>query len=310
MEHYDVIIIGSGPAGFSAGIYTSRANLSTIMFEGDQPGGQLTTTTEVENYAGFAKGIDGNQLMSDMRDQAVRFGVVDKFEMITNVDLSKQPYVVTTASGDTYEGKTVIVATGASARYLGLENEQRLIGRGVSACATCDAFFYKDKEVVVVGGGDSAMEESQFLTKFASKVTILNRGENFKASPIMYDRAVANPKIEIVANKVVVDVLGDKSVTGVRIKDTVTQEEKDFSCDGVFLAIGHIPNTKIVADYLDTDKLGYLITENNKTATNVPGVFGAGDVQDSMYRQAITAAGSGCQAALEAQWYIEKHHDD
>jgi thioredoxin reductase (NADPH) len=309
MEHYDVIIIGGGPAGFSAGVYTARANLSTIMFEGPQPGGQLTTTTEVENYAGFANGIDGNKLMSEMRDQAVRFGVVDKFEIITSVDFSKQPYVVTSSSGDSYEGKTIIIATGASARYLGLESEERMKGRGVTACATCDGFFYKEKEVIVIGGGDSAMEEATFLTKFASKVTIINRSESFKASPIMYDRANNNPKITILKNKVIEEVLGDKAVTGVMLKDTVTGELAEFPCQGMFLAIGHNPNTALFKGVLEMDEVGYLKTAADSTATQLPGVFAAGDVQDKRYRQAITAAGTGCMAALEAQWYIEKHHE-
>lgn len=309
MEHYDVIIIGGGPAGFSAGIYTARANLKTLMFEGEQPGGQLTTTTEVENYAGFAKGIDGNQLMVEMRDQAVRFGVVDKFEIITEVDFSKRPFVVTSSSGEQYEGKTVIIATGASARWLGLESEKKLMGRGVTACATCDGAFFKDKEVVVIGGGDSAMEEALFLTKFASKVTIINRSEKFRASPIMLERARKHEKITILENKTVNEVLGEQKVTGVRLKDAVSGELSDYSCDGMFLAIGHTPNTKLFTKFLEHDDVGYLITAPDSTATKVPGVYAAGDVQDKKFRQAITAAGSGCMAALEAQWFIEEHHE-
>mgnify|MGYP006289685299 CR=1 FL=1 len=310
MEHYDVIIIGGGPAGFSAGIYTARANLSTIMFEGPQPGGQLTTTTEVENYAGFAKGVDGNALMNEMREQAKRFGVVDKFELIEEVNFEGPMYKVKTPGGEWIEGKTIIIATGATARWLGLESEKKLMGRGVTACATCDGFFFKDKEVVVIGGGDSAMEEATFLTKFCSKVTIINRSENFKASPIMYDRANKNEKIDILTNKVVVEVLGEDSVTGVKLKDTQTGEESDFATQGMFLAIGHKPNTGMFKDLLDMDEVGYLKTAADSTATKIPGVFAAGDVQDKVYRQAITAAGTGCMAALEAQWYIEKHHEE
>lgn len=302
---YDVIIIGSGPAGFSASIYTSRANLKTLQFEGEQPGGQLTTTTDVENYAGFKDGIQGPQLMNDMREQTKRFGTEIKFEIVTEVDMDKRPFVVKTATGE-YESHSVIISTGARARYLGLPNEQRLIGSGVSACATCDGFFFKEKEVVVVGGGDSAMEEAMHLSKFATKVTILNRSNIFRASPIMLDRARANPKIEIMENTVVVDVLGENKMTGVRIKNTVSEEESDFAADGLFMAIGHIPNTDMFKGKLDMDELNYLITEPDSTVTKVPGVFAAGDVQDKRYRQAITAAGSGCMAALEAQWYVEE----
>ncbi len=304
MGTYDVIIIGGGPAGFSAGVYTARANLKTLMFEGEQPGGQLTTTTDVENFVGFPEGIMGPELMNRMREQAKRFGVDDRFEIVTAVDLSSQPYKVTTASGD-YFTKTVIIATGASAKYLGLENERRLQGRGVTACATCDGFFYKDKEVVVIGGGDSAMEEALFLTKFATKVTIINRSKRFRASPIMFDRANDHPKITILKNKKTVDVLGEDKVTGVRLEDAQTGEQEDYPCDGMFLAIGHKPNTGLFADVLDMNEVGYLLTKPDSTATNLPGVFAAGDVQDAKYRQAITAAGTGCMAALEAQHFIE-----
>lgn len=302
---YDVIVIGSGPAGFSASIYTSRAHLKTLQFEGEQPGGQLTTTTEVENYAGFKDGIQGPQLMNDMREQTKRFGTEIKFEIVTKVDMSAKPFTVTTTSGD-YQAHAVIISTGARARYLGLENEQRLIGHGVSACATCDGFFFKEKEVVVVGGGDSAMEEANHLTKFASKVTLLNRTENFRASPIMLDRVQKNPKITIMSNSVVDDVLGEQKVEGVRIKNTQTNETQDYPTDGLFLAIGHTPNTELFKGVLDMDEVGYLITQPDSTKTNVEGIFAAGDVQDKKFRQAITAAGTGCMAALEAQHYIEE----
>lgn len=305
---YDVIIIGGGPAGFSAAIYTSRASLSTLLLEGEQPGGQLTTTTEVENFPGFKAGIQGPELMNEMREQAKRFGVEDKFEMVTSVDFSSHPFKVNV--GDTvYEAKAVIIATGARARYLGLESEQKLKGKGVSACATCDGFFFKDKEIVVVGGGDAAMEEANFLTKFGTKVTLLNRTEKFRASPIMYERAKKNPKIEMITNKVVTEVLGDNVMTGVKIKDTVSGEESELSAQGLFLAIGHIPNTDLFKDYLEVDKVGYIITKPDSTATNIEGVFAAGDVQDHKFRQAITAAGSGCMAALEAQKYVEHNHE-
>lgn len=308
MADYDVIVIGGGPAGFSAAIYTSRANLKTLILEGMQPGGQLTTTTEIENFAGFPKGITGTVLMNNMREQAVRFGTKDEFELVTKVDFSEKPYKIFV--GETkYTTDTVIIATGAHAKYLGLESEEKLKGRGVSACATCDGFFYKDKKVVVVGGGDVAMEEAIFLTNFATSVTVLNRSEKFRASPIMLEKAEANPKITILRNKAVEEVLGDEKVMGVKMKDTVTGELTDLETDGFFLAIGHAPNTSLFKGVIDMDEIGYIQTKPNIAATNIEGIYAAGDVADKVYRQAITSAGTGCMAALEAQRYLEhKRH--
>lgn len=307
MADYDVVVIGGGPAGFSAAIYASRANMKTIVFEGAQPGGQLTTTTEVENYAGFPNGITGPELMNNMREQAIRFGAEDKFELVTNVNLSKQPYEVT-AGNQIITTRTIIIATGAHAKYLGLESEEKLKGRGVSGCATCDGFFYKDKKVVVVGGGDVAMEEAVFLTKFAESVTVLNRSNKFRASPIMLERARSHPKITILENKTIEEVLGSDKVTGVRIKDTESGEITNLEADGLFLAIGHAPSTELFKGIIDMDETGYIKTKPDSTKTNVEGVYAAGDVQDKVYRQAITSAGTGCMAALEAQRYLE-HKD-
>ena len=298
--HYDVIIVGSGPAGFSAAVYASRANFSVLQLEGEQPGGQLTTTTDVENFIGFPEGVNGPQLMQRMREQVQRFGTTTKFEIVTEI-IPGDMFTVKT-SGKEYTADAVIVATGARSRRLGLESENRLWSRGVTSCATCDGAFFKDKEVVVVGGGDSAMEEANFLTNFATKVTILNRSDSFKASAIMLKRAQNNPKIEIMSNVQVLEVLGEEKMTGVKLKNTQSGEESELAADGLFLAIGHIPNTELVKDLVDLDDLGFI---KPGITTKTPGLFAAGDVQDHKYRQAITAAGSGCQAALEAQWFIE-----
>jgi thioredoxin reductase (NADPH) len=302
--HYKVIIIGSGPAGLTAAIYTARANLDPLILEGNQPGGQLTITTEVENYPGFAEGITGPVLMDEMRKQATRFGATSKFEIVTNVDLSKRPFNIE-AENKNYTADAVIIATGASARWLGIKSEEKFKGFGVTACATCDGFFFKDKEVIVVGGGDSAMEEATFLTKFASKVKIVHRREGFRASKVMLERAQKNTKIEFILNKVIEEIKGDKNVESVVLRDTQSNELSEMKIDGIFMAIGHIPNTQIFGNQLDKDESGYLITDPDSTLTNIQGVFACGDVQDTIYRQAVTAAGSGCMAAIDAERYLE-----
>lgn len=302
-----VAIIGSGPAGWTAALYAARANLSPVLFIGTEPGGQLMTTTEVENYPGFEHGILGPELMAVMRKQAERFGTRVLERTITAVDLSKRPFVLTADDGETYSSETVIVATGASARRIGLESEKALYGKGVSACATCDGFFFKGKEVAVVGGGDSAMEESLFLTKFATKVTVIHRRDELRASKIMQDRARANPKINFIWDTAVVEVLGVSAghVTGVRLKNLKTGAESELKTDGLFAAIGHDPNTGFLKGQLEVDAKGYLVTKPGTTATAIPGVFAAGDVADFRYRQAVTAAGTGCMAAIDAEKYIE-----
>lgn len=300
----NVVIIGSGPAGLTSAVYAARANLSPLLIEGWQSGGQLTTTTEVENYPGFAKGIMGPELMKEMRAQAERFGTEFLTGDVTKVDFTNRPLTIVADHEHTIQARTVIIATGASAVQIGLKNETRLTGHGVSTCATCDGFFFRGKELVVVGGGDSAMEEANFLTKFATKVYVVHRRDKLRASKIMQDRALKNEKIAFIWNSVVEDILGDGSVTGVRLKNLITGTTTTLPCAGVFVAIGHRPNTGLFAGQLDMDAKGYLVTKSG-TATSVPGVFAAGDVQDSTYRQAITAAGTGCMAAIDAERFLE-----
>ena len=310
-NHRKVIIIGSGPAGFTAALYASRANLSPLMFEGLQHGGQLTITTEVENYPGFEHGIQGPELMEVMRKQALRFGAESMYKIITKVDFSKRPFTLW-ADDEQYTADAVIVATGASAQWLGLPSEKEFSGYGVSACATCDGFFFRNQEVYVVGGGDTAMEEANFLTKFASKLTLVHRRDEFRASKVMQDRVLKNPKVSVEWNSVVEEVLGvtennKKKMTGLKLKNVKTGEIKQVKADGLFLAIGHKPNTTLFKGILDMHENGYLKVQPGTTKTNIEGVFAAGDVADHYYRQAVTAAGTGCMAALDAErWLAEQ----
>ncbi len=301
----DVIIIGGGPAGYTAALYAARANLQPLVIEGFQWGGQLMITSEVENYPGYPEGVMGPEMMTQFRAQAERFGTEFITDDITKVDLSERPFRVW-VDDEEHRARTIIVATGATARQIGLESERALHGRGVTYCATCDGAFYRDREVVVVGGGDSAMEEALFLTKFASKVTVVHRRDDFRASQIMVDRARAHEKIEFLTPYVVEEVLGveQNKLTGLRLRNVETDETLEYSTDGLFVAIGHDPTTKLFVDQLDHDDDGYLVTEGKSTRTNIEGVFAAGDVQDHVYRQAITAAGSGCAAALDAERFL------
>ncbi len=307
-QRHKVVIMGSGPAGLTAALYTARANLEPVVFEGLEAGGQLTLTTDVENFPGFPDGVMGPDLMNAMRQQALRFGAKSVMAEITAVDFSKRPFKITI--GDTVlEADTFIISSGASARMLGLESEKSLLGYGVSTCATCDGFFFKDKELLVIGGGDSAVEEAVFLTKFASKVSIVHRRDQLRASKIVQDRAFKNEKLGFIWDSEVEEILGSKEtgVTGAKLKNTKTGEVTVKEADGVFVAIGHNPNTELFKGQLEMDEVGYLITKSGSTETNVPGVFAAGDVQDNIYRQAITAAGTGCMSAIDAERFLEEH---
>ncbi|MFZ2681819.1 MAG: thioredoxin-disulfide reductase [Patescibacteria group bacterium] len=301
---HDVIIIGSGPAGYTAAIYAARAELKPLMFAGLQPGGQLMLTSEVENWPGEADGVMGPDLMEKLKKQAERFATDIRQEEIAKVDFSARPFKITSISGEEHQAKAVIIATGASAKWLEVPGEKELQGKGVSACATCDGFFFRGKEVSVVGGGDSAMEEATFLTRFATKVTLIHRSESFRASKIMLERAQKNPKISFIMNTVVEQIVGTERVTGVRLRNQVTNEVTEMATDGVFAAIGHKPNTGIFKDFLDLDQKGYIVIQPGSTKTKIEGVFAAGDVADHYYRQAVTAAGTGCMAALDAERWL------
>ncbi|MEO1207821.1 MAG: thioredoxin-disulfide reductase [Pseudomonadota bacterium] len=309
-KHAPVLILGSGPAGYTAAVYAARAMLKPILIQGIQPGGQLTITTDVENYPGFADAIQGPWLMEQMKDQARNVGTDIVFDHVNDVDLSSRPYRLTCESGDVYTGDTLIIATGAQARWLGLPTEEAFKGFGVSACATCDGFFYREKEVMVIGGGNTAVEEALFLTNFAKRVKVVHRRDSFRAEKILQDRLFKNPKVEVIWDSVIEEITGEvdpKSVTGVRLKNIKTNEITEHAVDGIFIAIGHAPATSLFKDKLEMKPSGYLITAPDSTATSIPGVFAAGDVTDDIYRQAVTAAGMGCMAALEAEKFIAEH---
>lgn len=303
-EHRKLTIIGTGPAGLTAAIYSGRANLSPLVIQGPEPGGQLITTTDVENYPGFPDGIMGPDMMQKFEQQAERFGAELRWGSVTAVDFSQRPFGMIVDEETPVTSDTVIISTGASAMYLGLENETRLLGHGVSACATCDGAFFRDQEIAIVGGGDTALEEALFLTRFASKVYLIHRRDEFRGSKIMVDRVVENDKIEILFNTVVDDVLGDKLVEALALRDVVSGKKRTLRVEGFFVAIGHKPNTEIFSDYLDRDETGYIVTKSDSTYTNVEGVFACGDAQDHVYRQAITAAGTGCMAAIDAERWL------
>ena len=308
---HDVIVIGSGPAGYTAALYAARAQLAPLVFEGTSFGGALMTTTEVENYPGFRDGITGPELMDEMREQALRFGADLRMEDVESVSLEGPVKLVVTADGDTHRARAVILAMGAAARYLQVPGEQELLGRGVSSCATCDGFFFRDQHIAVIGGGDSAMEEALFLTRFASSVTLVHRRDEFRASKIMLNRARNNDKIEFITNHTVIAVDGDTAVTGLRVRDTVTGEETTLAVSGVFVAIGHEPRSALVRDVVDVDPDGYVLVQGRTTGTSLDGVFAAGDLVDRTYRQAVTAAGTGCAAAIDAErWLAETQESD
>jgi len=312
MEKHECVIIGSGPAGYTAAIYAARADLNPIMYTGLEPGGQLTTTTDVENFPGYPEGIMGPEMMEDLRKQAERFGTDIRFGMVTKTELNKIPgagHILTIDENLQIEARTVIIATGATAKYLGLESEKKMMGHGVSACAICDGFFFKGKDVVVVGGGDSAAEEATYLAKLCPKVTVIVRKDEMKASQIMIKRVENTPNITILYNTETLEVLGEKTVSGVKVKNNQTGEEYEIEAEGFFVAIGHKPNTDIFKGQLDMDEVGYLKTKPGTAITNLPGVFATGDAQDKIYRQAVTAAGSGCMGALEAERYLSEHEE-
>ncbi len=309
-KHYKVVIVGSGPAGLTAALYAARADLAPIVFEGPEPGGQLTTTTDVENFPGYPEGVMGPKMMEDFKAQAARFGADIRYGMVTSIDFDNRPFKLVVDEEKELTADTLIVSTGASAKWLGIESEQRLRGRGVTACATCDGAFFRNEHVVVIGGGDTAMEEATFLTRYARKVTIIHRRDEFRASKAMQNRVFANDKIEIIWDSEVAEVLGEQVVQGVKIKNKKTGDESVLEdVTGVFLAIGHKPNTDLFKDVLDMDDVGYIKTDGKSTKTNMEGIFACGDAQDSIYRQAVTAAGTGCMAAMDAERWLESREE-